>query len=96
MSLMGTIGDGAPMSEAAASAPVETDTEQPVVPGPVVLRGGEPTPGELAAIAAAVEQVWPRPSMAQPVGSRSAELGGWRWSGRWWAPRQVAARRTRP
>jgi hypothetical protein len=84
------------MSEAAASAPVETDTEQPVVPPPVVLRGGQPTPGELAAIVAAVEQVWPRPPAVPSVASRNAELGGWRWSGRWWAPRQVAARRTRP
>lgn len=77
-------------AEAAGGGAAEAE-----VPPPVVLRGGEPTPGELAAIATAVEQVWPRP-VVQPVASRTGEQGGWRWSGRWWAPRQVAARRTRP
>ncbi|HLN16540.1 MAG TPA: hypothetical protein VK277_07315 [Acidimicrobiales bacterium] len=51
----------------------------------------EPPPDVLAAIVAAVEEAWPRPSAA----SRDAAHRAWRFSGRWWA-RPTAARRERP
>jgi hypothetical protein len=56
----------------------------------------EPTPEEVAAIAAAVEALWPRPSVAggeaAPVPSR------WKFSGRWWlsGTTPAAAGRRRP
>ncbi len=54
----------------------------------------EPTDEEAAAIAAAVEALWPRPVVL--VGAEHARPGsGWRFSGRWWA-KPVAARRDRP
>jgi hypothetical protein len=53
-----------------------------------------PTEDEAAAIVAALELVWPRPSPAAAPGA-----GGrppvWRFSGRWWS-RPAAARRDRP
>jgi hypothetical protein len=53
-----------------------------------------PTPSdeEMAAIAAAVEVLWPRPVVLEggPTGPPP-----WRFSGRWWR-RPVAARRERP
>jgi hypothetical protein len=55
----------------------------------------DPSPEELAAVVAAIEVAWPRPVVvvaAQPARSERA----WRWSGRWWAPRRVAAERQRP
>ena len=57
-----------------------------------VVRGGEATEEEVAAIVAAVEAVWPR-----PVGAVSApnEPDRWRFSGRWWA-KPVPVRRDRP
>ena len=51
----------------------------------------EPTEEEVAAIAAAVDALWPRPVVIQSAPPRSA----WRFSGRWWA-RPVPARRDRP
>jgi hypothetical protein len=51
----------------------------------------EPTDEEVAAIVAAVEVVWPRPTAR--VGS--AEPPRWRFSGRWWS-KPVPARRDRP
>ncbi|MGD9796829.1 MAG: hypothetical protein AB7H43_08570 [Acidimicrobiia bacterium] len=51
----------------------------------------EPTDEEAAAIAAAVEVLWPRPGHAPPAEPTPA----WRFSGRWWV-KPVAARRQRP
>ena len=55
----------------------------------------EPTSEEVAAVAAAVEALWPRPGTtadAAPTPSR------WRFSGRWWlaGTTPAAARRSRP
>ena len=52
-----------------------------------------PTEEEAAAIVAAVEAMWPRPTivMAEPAKRPSP----WRFSGRWWS-RPVPARRDRP
>lgn len=55
-------------------------------------RRAEPTDEEMAAILAAVELLWPRPVVA--VAPRRERA--WRWSGRWWGPRHVAADRRRP
>jgi hypothetical protein len=50
-----------------------------------------PTDEEMAAIAAAVEVLWPRPVvLGGPTGPPP-----WRFSGRWWR-RPIAARRERP
>jgi hypothetical protein len=54
-----------------------------------------PSDQELAAIIAAVEQVWPRP--APPVPTSGQAPGNWRWSGRWFSQSlRVAADRRRP
>jgi hypothetical protein len=53
----------------------------------------EPTEAEAAAIVAAVEVLWPRPTVLADEPPRRAPA--WRFSGRWWA-RPVAARRDRP
>jgi hypothetical protein len=52
-----------------------------------------PDPAVLAAIAAAVEQAWPRPVAADP--GRDPGHVDWRFSGRWWH-RPTAQRRERP
>ncbi len=58
----------------------------------------DPSPEELAAIVAAVELTWPRPSPAE----EPAPVPSWRFSGRWWnvAPRswphRAFASRVRP
>ncbi len=51
-----------------------------------------PDPAVLAAITAAVEEAWPKPTAPSLDGSRDGE---WRFSGRWWA-RPVPFRRERP
>jgi hypothetical protein len=51
------------------------------------------TEEEAAAIAAAVEALWPKPMVAGPVAERPA--GGWRFSGRWWS-QPIPLRRARP
>jgi hypothetical protein len=56
----------------------------------VAVVRGEPTEEELAAIVAAIEVTWPRPT-AVPA----AELPRWRFSGRWWT-KPVPLRRVRP
>lgn len=75
-------------------------TEAPGRPGPdpfdrmaplVASVRPEPDPGVLAAIVAAVEQCWPRPTAAAARPTTPA----WRFSGRWWA-RPTTARRERP
>ncbi|HUC37612.1 MAG TPA: hypothetical protein VMR97_10875 [Acidimicrobiales bacterium] len=53
----------------------------------------EPPPDVLAAIVAAVDEAWPRPT-APEARSRS-EGSAWRFSGRWWA-KPSQARRDRP
>jgi hypothetical protein len=54
----------------------------------------EPTDEEAAAIAAAMEALWPRP-VVLVAADHPRHGGGWRFSGRWWA-KPVAARRDRP
>jgi len=52
-----------------------------------------PTPEEAAAIAAAVEVLWPRPVFSAEETPRRAPT--WRFSNRWWA-KPVPSRRSRP
>jgi hypothetical protein len=51
------------------------------------------TADEVAAIVAAIEELWPRPAVMpeEPAPTRSA----WRFSGRWWS-RPIPVRRDRP
>jgi Acyl-CoA carboxylase epsilon subunit len=56
----------------------------------VAVVRGEPTDEELAAIVAAIEVTWPRPTTAP-----AAELPRWRFSGRSWT-KPVPLRRVRP
>jgi hypothetical protein len=68
-----------------------------VTNGPPAVRLGlaprpEPEPAVLAAIAAAVEEAWPKPPPRAVDPSRE---GDWRFSGRWWV-RPVPFRRERP
>ncbi|HEX6476591.1 MAG TPA: hypothetical protein VF005_04905, partial [Acidimicrobiales bacterium] len=73
--------------------------------GPVLRVGPGETPypdtmnraavEEIAAIAAAVELVWPRPAPEPPARQRARATPAWRFSGRWWSkPPQL--RRDRP
>ena len=56
-----------------------------------------PTDEEAAAIVAALELAWPRPVMLAPAPTVSQNgIGAWRWAGRWWARRGIAADRRRP
>ncbi|MFM8870603.1 MAG: hypothetical protein ACKOFD_03380 [Actinomycetota bacterium] len=48
---------------------------------------------EAAAIVAAIEHLWPKPTVA--TGARNGNATSWRFSGRWWATSHVA-RRGRP
>ena len=52
----------------------------------------DPDPGVLAAIVAAVDAAWPRPS---PSSEPAPRTPAWRFSGRFWAL-PAAARRDRP
>lgn len=55
----------------------------------------DPTAEEAAAIAVAIEYLWPGPvAVAEPT-SVDAAPNRWRFSGRWWA-KPVATRRDRP
>ena len=55
-----------------------------------------PTDEEMAAIVAAIEMTWPKPTAAAASPAVVDEpTPAWRFSGRWWA-RPVAARRDRP
>ncbi|MGH9090925.1 MAG: hypothetical protein ACRDZR_06035 [Acidimicrobiales bacterium] len=53
----------------------------------------EPDPQVVAVVAAAVDQVWPRP--IAPADDADPAHRAWRFSGRWWH-RPVPARRERP
>lgn len=53
----------------------------------------EPDAAVVALVAAAVDQVWPRPVAAEPPAP--PDHLRWRFSGRWWS-RPVPARRERP
>jgi hypothetical protein len=72
-----------------------------VTPEPIsVVRGGEPTDEEMAAIAGAAAVLLLAPSGAAPV---EATVPRWRFSGRWWTKpipigrdRPVARGRHRP
>jgi len=55
-------------------------------------RRAEVDPAVVAAIALALEAVWPRPAAAP---QRRGGTGGWRFSGRWWN-QPVPLRRERP
>jgi hypothetical protein len=50
-----------------------------------------PEPEEVAAIMAAMEALWPRPSAAAPEPPPSR----WRFAGRWWS-KPIPVRRDRP
>jgi hypothetical protein len=52
-----------------------------------------PTAEETAAIVAALEALWPRPTVVVP--EPAAQPSAWRFSGRWWA-RPLPLRRERP
>lgn len=52
-----------------------------------------PTEEEVAAITAAVAELWPRPVLATSNGP--TVNNAWRFSGRWWATNPIA-RRGRP
>jgi hypothetical protein len=52
-----------------------------------------PTEEEAAAIVAAVEAMWPRPTIV--IAEPAKRPSPWRFSGRWWS-RPVPARRDRP
>lgn len=54
---------------------------------------GGPSPEELAAIVAAVAVAWPGPAPAAASPHPERRTPGWRFSGRWWAPDDVAPRR---
>ena len=56
-----------------------------------VARGGEATDEEVAAIVAAVEVAWPRPTAAGP----GDQPPRWRFSGQWWT-KPIPLRRNRP
>jgi hypothetical protein len=57
------------------------------------VTGPDPSPEELAAIAAAIELAWPRPDVV--VEEKRPSPSPWRFSGRWWAkPHPV--QRSRP
>ena len=51
-----------------------------------------PPPEVMAAVVAAVDQLWPRPVIVETPQSRTPM---WRFSGRWWA-KPTAMRRDRP
>ncbi|MGA8726030.1 MAG: hypothetical protein WB565_13425 [Acidimicrobiales bacterium] len=52
-----------------------------------------PPPEVVAAIAAAVDQVWPRRRLVEEPGRDT--VPAWRFSGRWWS-RPATSRRDRP
>lgn len=52
-----------------------------------------PPPEVVAAIAAAMEAVWPRPVVVAPAAEEAPPA--WRFSGRWWN-KPLPARRDRP
>ncbi len=68
-----------------------TAEPDPAEPEVTVVRGGDPTDEEVAAIVAAVEVAWPRPDRPPA----SPEPPRWRFSGRWWS-KPVPLRRSRP
>jgi hypothetical protein len=57
-----------------------------------LLPPAEVDPEVLAAIVAAVDQVWPRPVL---VAAEEERPSTWRFSGRWWAT-PISMRRQRP
>jgi hypothetical protein len=78
------------VSAASASASASPAVDQPSYG---LASRPEVDPVVLAVLAAAVDQVWPRPGMVvaeEPTGGPA-----WRFSGRWWA-RPTAQRRERP
>lgn len=56
----------------------------------------EPTPEEVAAIAAVVEALWPKPAVAG--GGAETAPSRWKFSGRWWlsGTTPAATSRSRP
>lgn len=52
-----------------------------------------PTDEEAAAIMAATEALWPRPT--PPHGDHALRVAPWRFSGRWWS-KPIPVRRIRP
>jgi hypothetical protein len=76
-------------AEPTTAAATNAEATKPVglAPRPAV------DPAVLAVLAAAVDQAWPRPVVAQP--SEPSMGPAWRFSGRWWT-KPTAARRVRP
>ncbi len=68
-------------------------SDYPPMPGDDVTVG--PSLEELAAIAVAVDQAWPRPSRYVLPGAQRQGVSTWRFSGRWWAV-PTPLRRDRP
>ena len=63
---------------------------------PLALSGPlPPDPAVLAAIVAAVQLAWPRPSAAAVPDDQDPAHEAWRFSGRWWH-KPVPMRRDRP
>jgi hypothetical protein len=71
------------------SSPATTGAASPEV----VAVHPAPEPEVLAAILAAVDEAWPRPSPPEP--SDAGKVSAWRFSGRWWS-KPTALRRDRP
>ena len=59
---------------------------------PTSARVSSPSPQEVAAILAAIDAMWPRPSA---VTATVEESNDWRFSGRWWS-KPHAVQRSRP
>ncbi|MGH9088007.1 MAG: hypothetical protein ACRDYZ_07830 [Acidimicrobiales bacterium] len=85
------------MSQAEAEAAVGSEAGTGGPTGPTSGYGlrprAQPAPDVLAMVAAAVDQVWPRPVVVEQP--ETASHLTWRFSGRWWS-RPVPARRERP
>jgi hypothetical protein len=82
-----TAAAGAAAAGASAEAPPQVDADQLTLrPRP------EPDAAVLAAITAAVQLAWPRPT---PADERDPVHEPWRFSGRWWN-KPVALSRNRP
>lgn len=54
-----------------------------------------PTEEEAAAMVAAIEMLWPRPTVGGDYVDGERRVPVWRFSGRWWAL-PIQARRARP
>lgn len=59
--------------------------------GPIIRSAsGNPTDEELAAIAVAIETVWPRPTVEEEVAETAESV--WKFANRWWQGSRVHGR----